>query len=285
MKKLKLAVQKSGRLLEGSIKLLKDCGISVDNEKNQLKALAKNFPLEVFYLRNSDIPQYLEDNIVDLAILGENLLIEKNKKVEIIQKLNFSHCRLSLVVPKEVDYEGLSYFQGKSIATSYVHTLSRFLKTRHIQAAIHQISGSVEIAPNIGLADGICDLVSSGNTLFKNNLKEVYPLLESEACLAKTEKLPVEKEPLLDRLLFRILAVLRGRQSQYILMNAPNNKIELIISKLPVLESPTILSLAKKGWSSVHSVIAKDQFWEVIDELKSAGAKDILILPIEKMIR
>lgn len=284
MQKLRLAVQKSGRLLDGSIQLLKDCGISIDNEKNQLKANAKNFPLEVFYLRNSDIPQYLEDGIVDIAIIGENTLIEKQKNTVIIQKLGFSRCRLSLAVPKEVEYENVSYFEGKRIATSYVNTLSQFLKEQKIQAEIHQISGSVEIAPNIGLTDGICDLVSSGSTLFKNNLKEVQVLLQSEACLTKSTQLTKDRIPLLEKLVFRIQAVLKGRESRYILMNVPNDKIDLVTAKLPVLESPTVLPLAKKGWSSVHSVIKKNQFWEVIDELKEAGAKDILIVPIEKMI-
>ncbi len=284
MEKLKLAVQKSGRLLEGSIQLLKDCGISIDNEKNQLKASSKNFPLEVFYLRNSDIPQYLEDGIVDIAIIGENTLIEKEKKHQIIQKLGFSKCRLSLAVPKNEKYTGISFFQGKNIATSYVNTLKQFLRENTVQADIHQISGSVEIAPNIGLAEGICDLVSSGSTLFKNNLKEVEVVLKSEACLTKNINLNEEKEQLLNTLLFRVKAVLKGRKSRYILMNVPNDKIELITQKLPVLESPTILPLAKKGWNSVHSVIEKNKFWEVIDELKDAGAKDILIVPVEKMM-
>ncbi|APD07310.1 ATP phosphoribosyltransferase [Flavobacteriaceae bacterium UJ101] len=284
MQKLRLAVQKSGRLLDGSIRLLKDCGISIDNEKNQLKANAKNFPLEIFYLRNSDIPQYLEDGVVDIAIIGENTLVEKQKKTIVVQKLGFSRCRLSLAVPKDVEYEGVSYFEGKNIATSYVNTLSQFLKEENVQAAIHQISGSVEIAPNIGLTEGICDLVSSGSTLFKNNLKEVQVLMKSEACLTKSAQLTEDRTLLLDKLIFRIQAVLKGRQSRYILMNVPNEKIDLITAKLPVLESPTVLPLAKQGWSSVHSVIKKNQFWEVIDELKEAGAKDILIVPIEKMI-
>ncbi len=284
MQKLRLAVQKSGRLLDGSIKLLNDCGISIDNEKNQLKASAKNFPLEVFYLRNSDIPQYLEDGIVDIAIIGENTLIEKEKEYQVVQKLGFSRCRLSLAVPKNANYDDFSFFEGKSIATSYVNTLQQFLQKNNINAEIHQISGSVEIAPNIGLAEGICDLVSSGSTLFKNNLKEVEVLLKSEACLAKNRSLDQEREQILETLMFRIKAVLRGRKSRYILMNVPNDKIELVTKQLPVLESPTVLPLAKEGWSSVHSVIEKDQFWEVIDELKAAGAKDILIVPIEKIM-
>lgn len=284
MQKLRLAVQKSGRLLDGSIKLLNDCGISIDNGKNQLKASAKNFPLEVFYLRNSDIPQYLEDGIVDIAILGENTLIEKEKEYELVQNLGFSRCRLSLAVPKNANYNDFSFFEGKSIATSYVNTLKQFLKKNNVNAEIHQISGSVEIAPNIGLAEGICDLVSSGSTLFKNNLKEVEVLLKSEACLAKNTNLSKEREQILDKLMFRIQAVLRGRKSRYILMNVPNDKIDLITQKLPVLESPTVLPLAKEGWSSVHSVIEKNQFWEVIDELKAVGAKDILIVPVEKMM-
>ncbi len=284
MSKLKIAIQKSGRLNQDSIKLLKDCGISIDNGKDQLKASAKNFPLEVLYLRNSDIPQYLEDGVVDVAIIGENVLIEKEKKVAIIRQLGFAKCRLSMAVPKGVDFVDMKWFEGKKIATSYPNTLKTFLLEKNINAEIHVIAGSVEIAPNIGLADGICDLVSSGSTLFKNGLKEVKVMLKSEACLAKHKKLSKEKQEILDRLLFRMESVLRAKNSKYILMNVPNDKIEEVSNLLPVLKSPTILPLAVEGWSSLHSVIDEEKFWEVIDQLKAAGAEGILIVPIEKMV-
>ena len=282
--KLKIAIQKSGRLNEDSVKLLKDCGISIDNGKDQLKAAAQNFPMEVLYLRNSDIPQYLEDGVVDVAILGENLLFEKQKKVEKITNLQFSKCRVSLAVPKEFEGVGIEYFQGKKIATSYPNTVRTFLEENNIKADIHVISGSVEIAPNIGLADGICDIVSSGSTLFKNGLVEIYTILKSEACLAKATNLNPEKEQLLNRLIFRIQSVLKAKNNRYILLNVPNEKIEEVSNILPVLKSPTVLPLAEEGWSSIHSVIEKDKFWEVIDELKAAGAQGILVIPIEKMV-
>ncbi|MBE9511131.1 MAG: ATP phosphoribosyltransferase [Bacteroidetes bacterium] len=282
--KLKIAVQKAGRLNEDSVKLLKDCGISIDNGKDQLKAIARDFPLEILYLRNSDIPQYLEDGVIDIAIVGENLLIEKQKKVEIIEKLGFSKCRVSLAVPKEFEGVGLDYFQGKKIATSYPNTVRNFLKEKNIQAGLHVISGSVEIAPNMGLANGICDIVSSGSTLFKNGLVEAYTILESEACLAKTLQLDSEKEKILRKLIFRIQSVLRAKNNKYILLNVPNDKIDQVSSILPVLKSPTVLPLAQEGWSSLHSVIEKGKFWEVIDKLKEAGAEGILVIPIEKMV-
>jgi len=282
--KIKIAIQKSGRLREDSLKLLKECGISIDNGKDQLKAEARNFPIEVLYLRNSDIPQYVQDGVADLAIVGENTLIEKNKDVVKLKKLGFSKCRLSLAAPKSAQANGLNYFEGKRIATSYPNTLKGFLEKEGISAELHKISGSVEIAPNIGLADGICDLVSSGSTLFKNGLEEVYIMLKSEACLVKSSNLTQEKEAILNQLMFRIEAVLRARNSKYILMNVPNTCIEKITKILPVLKSPTILPLAIDGWSSLHSVIAKDKFWEVIDQLKNAGAEDILVLPVEKMV-
>lgn len=281
---VKLAIQNSGRLHEDSVKLIKDCGISIENGKDQLKASAIDFPLEILYLRNSDIPQYLEDGVIDIAIVGENLLIEKQKKVEIIEKLGFSKCRVSLAVPKEFEGVGLDYFNGKKIATSYPNTIQTFLRENDIQAGIHIISGSVEIAPNIGLANGICDIVSSGSTLFKNGLVEVYTILKSEACLAKTLQLDSEKEKILRKLIFRIQSVLRAKNNKYILLNVPNDKIDRISSILPVLKSPTVLPLAQKGWSSLHSVIEKGKFWEVIDELKEAGAEGILVIPIEKMV-
>lgn len=284
MSKLRIAVQKSGRLFEDSIKLLEDCGIDLNNGADQLKVVAGNFPAEVYFLRNSDIPQYLEDGVVDVAILGENLLVEKEKRSETIQKLGFSKCRVSLAVPKDVETDDILYFQGKKIATSYPNTLKKFLDENQISAEIHNISGSVEIAPNIGLADGICDIVSSGSTLFKNGLRETKTILKSEAVLAKTQNLSAEKEAILDQFLFRIRAVLQAKNTKYILMNVPNEKINSVAQILPVLKSPTVIPLAEKGWSSIHSVIEEQRFWEVIGKLKEAGAQDILIIPINKMV-
>ena len=284
MGKLKIAIQKSGRLNEESLKLLKNCGLSINNGKDQLKVAVSNFPVELLYLRNSDIPQYIEDGTADLGIVGENLLIEKQKQVEVIQQLGFSKCKVSLAVPKEVEYYGIEFFNGKRIATSYPVTLQQYLDKNNITADIHTISGSVEIAPNIGLADGICDIVSSGSTLFKNGLRETQIILKSEAVLVKSLKLTAEQEAILDKLLFRIKAVLRAKNSKYILLNVPNDKIKAVTNILPVLKSPTILPLAEPGWSSLHSVIDENQFWEVIDGLKAAGAEDILIVPIDKMV-
>ena len=284
MSKLNIAIQKSGRLHEDSIKLLDSCGIKIDNGKDQLKVVVPGFPMEILYLRNTDIPQYLEDGVADIAIVGENLLIEKEKEVEIVQRLGFSKCRVSLAVPKEIESDGLEYFNGKKIATSYPNTLNTFLKHNKIQAETHVISGSVEIAPNIGLADGICDIVSSGSTLFKNGLRETKVILKSEAVLARSMNLNPEKVALLDKLLFRIRAVLKAKNTKYILMNVPNDRIEKVSRILPVLKSPTVLPLAENGWSSLHSVIDEDKFWEVIDELKEAGAEGILIVPIEKIV-
>lgn len=281
---LKIAIQKSGRLYEDSLQLLRDCGIDTNNGKDQLKVSVNNFPMEIMYLRNSDIPQYLEDGVVDVAIVGENLLAEKQKNSNIVQKLGFSKCRVSLAVPKDVETDELSYFQGKKIATSYPNTLKKFLSEKVINADIHVISGSVEIAPNIGLADGICDIVSSGSTLFKNGLRETITLLRSEAVLAKTSLLSQEKTIILEKFLFRIKAVLKAKNSKYILMNVPDDKISEISAVLPVLKSPTVIPLAEKGWSSIHSVIDEDRFWEVIDQLKEKGAQDILIIPIDKMV-
>jgi ATP phosphoribosyltransferase len=284
MSKLKIAIQKSGRLNEDSLELLKSCGIKIDNGKDQLKVNVPNFPLEILYLRNSDIPQYLEDGVVDIAIVGENLLIEKNKDVTVLEKLGFSKCRVSLAVPKNVEIEKPSYFNGRKIATSYPNTVKKFFTEKNIQADIHIISGSVEIAPNIGLADGICDIVSSGSTLFKNGLKETDVILNSEAVLASSRNLSESNQKILDRLIFRIKAVLRSKNSKYILMNLPNDKISEVSSILPVLKSPTILPLAQEGWSSLHSVIDEDKFWEVIDELKEAGAEGIVVVPIDKIV-
>lgn len=284
MSKLKIAVQKSGRLNEDSISLLKNCGIHIDNGKDQLRASASNYPLDVLYLRNGDIPQYVEDGVADLAIVGENLLIESQNDIEIVRKLGFSKCRLSLAVPKDLSYSDVSFFEGKKIATSYPNTLKQYLQKNNVNAEIHLIKGSVEIAPNIGLAEGICDLVSSGSTLFKNGLKETDIILTSEACLVKSKKLNAEQDALLDKLLFRLDAVQKGKKSKYVLMNVPNDKVNEITKVLPGMRSPTVLPLAEEGWSSVHSVIEEGKFWEVIDQLKAAGAEGLLIVPIEKMV-
>lgn len=283
-KKIRIAIQKSGRLNEDSLQILKDCGISIDNGRDQLKANAANFPLEVFYLRNGDIPQYLRDGVVDIAIIGENVLIEKGEDIAIAQKLGFSKCRVSLAIPKGVKYDSVSDFEGKKIATSYPNTVLNYLSKYNVKADLHIINGSVEIAPNIGLADGICDIVSSGSTLFKNNLKEVEVMLTSEAVLAVSPKIDEERQTILDKLLFRIKAVLKGRDYKYVLLNAPNARLDEIIALLPGMKSPTVLPLAEKGWSSVHSVIDKNKFWEVIDNLKDSGAQGILVSDIEKMV-
>lgn len=282
---IRIAIQKSGRLNQDSLALLKSCGISIDNGKDQLKAAARNFPMEVFFLRNGDIPQYLRDGVVDIAIVGSNLLIEKGNDLKIIEPLGFSKCRVSLAVPKGVAFKSIQDLDGKNIATSYPNTVSQFLKEKNINADIHVINGSVEIAPNIGLADAICDIVSSGSTLFKNNLKEVVEIVKSQAVLVQAPNLNEDQQALIDKLQFRIQAVLRAKQSRYILLNAPNDQIEAITAILPVLKSPTVLPLAQAGWSSIHSVINSGDFWEVIDQLKDAGAEDILVCPIEKIVR
>jgi len=284
MSTLKIAIQKSGRLNEESIQILKDCGISIDNGNDQLKAEATNFPLEVLFLRNSDIPQYLIDGVVDAAIVGDNLLVEKGKGIEVVQKLGFSKCRVSVAVPKTFEYDSIKDLNGLRVATSYPNTVIDYFASFGLTVDIHQISGSVEIAPNIGLADAIVDIVSSGSTLFKNNLKEVEIILKSEAVLAVSPKINARNQKLIDTLKFRIEAVLRARKSRYILMNVPNDKIDAVGKILPVLRSLTVLPLAQEGWSSVHSVIDKDTFWEVIDQLKDAGAEGILVCPIEKMV-
>lgn len=284
MNTLKIAIQKAGRLNEDSLQILKDCGISIDNGQDQLKASAKNFPIEVLYLRNGDIPQYLRDGVVDAAIIGENLLIEKGDDLRIVERLGFSKCRVSIAVPKEAEYNSVQDLQNKRIATSYPNTVNNYLLKFGVKAELHIINGSVEIAPNIGLADAICDIVSSGNTLFKNNLKEVEVMMKSEAVLAVGPKLTNTKKDILDKLQFRIKSVLRARESKYVLLNAPNAQLKEIIKLLPGMRSPTVLPLAEEGWSSVHTVIQKDKFWEIIDALKSAGAEGILVCPIEKMV-
>jgi len=284
MNTLKIAIQKSGRLHDESIQILKDCGISVYNGNDQLKVTASNFPLEVYYLRNSDIPQYLIDGVVDIAIVGDNLLVEKGQNIQIAEKLGFSKCKVSVAVPKNFNYNSIQDLNGLRVATSYPKTVVDYFSSKGISVDIHQISGSVEIAPNIGLSDAIVDIVSSGSTLFKNGLKEVEVILKSEAVLAVSPQISEEAKQVLAKLQFRIQAVLRSRKSKYILMNVPNEKIVEISKILPVLKSPTVMPLAEEGWSSVHSVIDEDKFWEVIDQLKEAGAEGILVCPIEKMV-
>lgn len=282
---INIAIQKSGRLNQGSLSLLKKCGIGLHYGDNQLKVMSRNFPLSAYFLRNSDIPQYLRDGIVDLAILGSNLLEEKGEDLKIVSKLGFAKCRVSIAVPKSYRFESIKDLEGKQIATSYPNTLKKYLRQNKVSAAIHVINGSVEIAPNIGLATAICDIVSSGSTLFQNNLKEVLTILESEAVLVKAPNLSKQKQTLVDRLNFRIDAVIMASKYRYILCNVPNKRIDDVSKLLPVLKSPTVLPLVREGWSSLHSVIGEGDFWEVIDKLKDAGAEDILVCPIEKMVK
>ncbi len=282
---LRIAVQKSGRLNDGSMKLLKECGIEVSNGNNQLRVIAANFPVEIFFLRDDDIPEYVQDAVADIGFVGENVVKESNKHTETIEKLGFGKCRLSIAVPKNDDWKSINDLNGKKIATSYPFILSAFLKEKNITAAIHEISGSVEIAPKIGLADAICDLVSSGSTLFTNELKEIETILYSEAVLISNPSLSTEKRIILESLLFRIRSVKKARNNKYVLLNAPNDKLETICHLLPGMRSPTILPLAEPGWSSIHSVINENDFWNVIEQLKINGAQGILIIPIEKMIQ
>ncbi len=284
MDRLKLAIQKSGRLSDKSKKLVSECGIKVKEGKNKLIAPSTNFPLDLFYLRDDDIPKYVEDGTADIGILGENVLLEKQSEVNTVIQLGFSKCRLSLAIPKAETYTDSSYFQGKKVATSYPVILSKYLNDKGVQADIHEISGSVEIAPGIGLAEGVCDIVSSGSTLFSNGLKEVEIVMQSQAVLIANKKMSAEKQAILDKLLFRIEAVRRAENSKYILLNAPENKVDDIIKALPGMRSPTVLPLAQKGWVSIHSVLIESEFWEKIDQLRTAGAEGILVVPIEKMI-
>ncbi|MFL5742048.1 MAG: ATP phosphoribosyltransferase [Flavisolibacter sp.] len=281
---LKLAIQKSGRLHDDSVALLNDCGIAVKNGHNHLKSVADNFPLEVYFLRDDDIPQYVEDNVAQIGIVGENVLFEKEKNIEAVEQLGFGKCRLSIAVRKTDQYGSVQFLQGKKIATSYPVLTRKFLNENHVEAEIHEISGSVELAPSIGLADAVCDLVSSGSTLFMNGLQEVQTILRSQAVLVRSKQLGREQEQLLEQLLFRIRAVKKAKNNKYILLNAPNNCLNQIIALLPGMKSPTVLPLAESGWSSVHSVLNEDEFWEKIEALKKAGAQGILVVPIEKMI-
>ena len=281
---LRIAIQKSGRLFDDSVGLLKECGIDLRNVKDRLKTESDNFPLEVFFLRDDDIPQYVEDAVADIGIVGENVVYEKNKSVEVVEKLGFGKCRLCLAVPRSLEFAGVSDLSGKKIATSYPYLVNQYLEKNNIKAEIHEISGSVEIAPGIGLADVVCDLVSSGSTLFMNGLKEVETILQSQAVLIRNQKLDQQKLKLLNKLLFRIQAVKKAKRNKYVLLNAPNEKLNEIIGLLPGMKSPTVLPLAESGWSSVHSVLSEDEFWDKIEQLKSAGAQGILVIPIEKMV-
>jgi ATP phosphoribosyltransferase len=281
---LKIAIQKSGRLYEDSIKLLKECGIELNNGNKQLKAAAFNFPIEVYFLRDDDIPQYVYDGVADIGIVGENVLLEKNKDIDIAYRLGFGRCRLSIAVPKTVQYTSLEDLRGLKIATTYSTILQQYLDDKNIVAEIHEISGSVEIAPSIGLADAICDLVSSGSTLFMNGLKEAETILNSQAVLVKRNNLNAELVPILERLLFRMESVKKAKKNKYVLMNAPNAQLDKIIAVLPGMKSPTIVPLATEGWSSVHTVIEEADFWNLIEQLKALGAEGILVVPIEKMI-
>ncbi len=282
--KLKIAIQKSGRLYEESVKLLKDCGIDLKNGVNKLKTESDNFPMEIYFLRDDDIPQYVEDAVADIGIVGENVLLEKNKKVDIVEQLGFGKCRLSVAVGRSEMYTGVDYLRGKKIATTYPVLVQQFLDKNNVEADIHEISGSVEIAPGIGLADAIVDLVSSGSTLFMNGLKEVETVLKSQAVLIRNQSLGDAQQLILEKFLFRIRAVKRARNTKYVLLNAPNEKLQEIIALLPGMKSPTVLPLAEAGWSSVHSVLSESDFWDIIERLKDAGAQGILVVPIEKMV-
>ena len=285
MNTLKIAVQKSGRLSEKSLQLLEECGIKISNGERKLKAVAQNFPVEILFLRDDDIPQYVEQGVADIGILGENEVWEKDKQVNIIEQLGFAGCRMSLAIPKDEVYTDLTYFENKRIATSYPKILNQFFTKNNISVLIEEISGSVEIATSIGLADAVFDIVSTGSTLLMNGLKEVETVTKSEAVLISNKNLSQENQIILDKLLFRIKAVREGKQNKYILLNAPNKAIQEICSVLPGMKSPTILPLVDEGWSSLHSVIQEDDYWQIIEQLKNLGAEGILIIPIEKMIR
>ncbi len=286
MNKLKIAIQKSGRLHDESVKLLKECGLAIVNgNKQKLRAQVQNFPAELLFLRDDDIPQYVADKVVDVGMVGENVVLEKKKMVEVVHNLGFARCRLSLAISSHLDYDDISYFHGKKIATSYPNILADYLNQNQVEAEIHEINGSVEIAPGIGLADGICDLVSTGSTLFSNGLKEVDTILRSEAVLASSPQLSASSKEILDKLIFRIKAVNEAKVNKYLLLNAPTEAVKEISAILPGMKSPTVLPLHTPGWSSIHSVVNENQFWGKIDELKALGAQGILVVPIEKMIR
>jgi ATP phosphoribosyltransferase len=284
MNKLKIAIQKKGRLSESSHKLLEECGIKFSNGADVLKTSAVNFPVEILFLRDDDIPQYVEQQVADIGILGENIVFEKSKDVEILEQLGFAHCRLSLAIPKEASYNGTGFFNNKKIATSYPRLLTNYLESNSLTAEIEEISGSVEIAPGIGLADAVCDIVSSGSTLMTNGLQEVVTILKSQAVIIANKSLDEHKHKILEKLLFRIRAVKNAKENKYILLNAPLEALPEICKILPGMKSPTILPLEEKGWCSIHSVVKEDEFWERIDQLKHAGAQGILVIPIEKMV-
>jgi ATP phosphoribosyltransferase len=281
---LRIAIQKSGRLQEGSIELLKESGLSFSNGRDQLKAQARNFPIEILFLRDDDIPQYIEDKVADVGIVGENVFAEKQKKNDLIKRLDFSKCRLSIAIPRSEEYQSIQSLNGKNIATSYPNIVRKFLEKNKVKAGIHEISGSVEIAPGIGLADAICDIVSTGSTLLSNGLKEVEVVMQSEAVLIATPQLEGAKQEILEELLFRMESVQSAKNNKYILLNCPNEAIPRITSIIPGMKSPTIMPLGRAGWSSLHSVVNENDFWEKIDLLKSLGAEGILVIPIEKMI-
>jgi ATP phosphoribosyltransferase len=281
---LKIAIQKSGRLYEHSLQLLKECGIEINNGNRQLKAVAFNFPVEVYFLRDDDIPQYVFDGVADAGLVGENVVYEKNKNIDVVSKLGFGRCRLSIAVPKSMNYTNVADLKNLKIATSYTTLLQNFLSEKNVNAEIHEISGSVEIAPGIGLADAICDLVSSGSTLFTNGLKEAEVILKSEAVLIAGKNISIENKKILNNLLLRIDAVKAAKNNKYIMLNAPNDQLKKIVSVLPGMKSPTIVPLAESGWSSVQSVVKESDFWDIIEKLKSYGAEGILVVPIEKMI-
>jgi ATP phosphoribosyltransferase len=281
---LRIAVQKSGRLYEDSVQLLKECGIDLRNVKDRLKTVSENFPLEVFFLRDDDIPEYVEDGVADIGIVGQNVLVEKGRSVDTVEALGFGKCRLSVAVPKAMEFNGVQSLQGKRIATSYPNLVKKFLDENAVKASIHEISGSVEIAPGIGLSDVVADLVSSGGTLFMNGLKEVEVILESQAVLVANKNISQEKREILEKLLFRMRSVKKAKGSKYVLMNVPNDNLNQIIALLPGMRSPTVLPLAESGWSSVHSVLSEDEFWDRIEKLRAAGAEGILVVPIEKLI-
>jgi ATP phosphoribosyltransferase len=284
MSKLKIAIQKSGRLSESSRKLFEECGIKISNGAGTLKIVASNFPIEILFLRDDDIPQYVEQGVADIGIVGENMVFEKNKEADILEQLGFAGCRLSLAIPKEENYSGHGFFMNKRVATSYPRLLGEYLASNNITATVEEISGSVEIAPGVGLADAICDIVSSGSTLLMNGLKEVETIMKSQAVIIANRNILPDKKLILEKLLFRIRAVKNARENKYILLNAPREAIKEICQILPGMKSPTILPLAEEGWCSLHSVVKEDEFWERIDQLKNAGAEGILVIPIEKMV-
>lgn len=281
---IRIAVQKSGRLSEESLKLFKACGIKFESGGSKLKTVSSNFPIEFLFLRDDDIPGYVEDGVADLGVIGENVLMEHIRQVDVVKELGFSKCRLSLAIPRNEEYSGIEYFQGKNIATSYPNLTNAFLSKQGIQVTTHEISGSVEIAPSIGLAEAICDIVSTGGTLLSNGLKEVATVFQSQAVLIAHQQLSTEKQAILAKLLFRIDSVQRGQNAKYVVLNAKESDLKKIKSLLPGMKAPSVMPLAETGWVSIHSVISENDFWDIIEALREAGAQGILVLPIEKMI-